>query len=348
MKVGINYPWIDYGWDFGDPPPRWVAPGDRAAWREAKRQRIDEGLRRLAATGFFAVRWFILADGTSYGVDGEVPRFDGDQWRFDPLPADHSFHRQLVDDFEFLLQTCAAHGLQLIPSLIDFHWCFPGEEIPGNPGIIKGGRGEILTDRAKREAFFDAVLEPLLAVSVAHHQTICAWELINEPEWAVRPPALLFWQQDEKRTIAKEEMLDFIATGLARINRCSLDDGLPAFHSTIGFAHFETLEDWGSAALGATFHQYHYYAQNGQPVAPHESTGCAPCFVGELATAVERPWPDLESQSITSRLASLEAKDYPAAFLWSANATDPATAWTAAEEAETIAWLSKRVERYQN
>ena len=74
LLVGINYPWIDYGWDFGDPPAAWVHAQNLPAWREQKRNRIVSDFTRLADLGLFAVRWFILPDGTNYGTGNEAPR----------------------------------------------------------------------------------------------------------------------------------------------------------------------------------------------------------------------------------------------------------------------------------
>jgi hypothetical protein len=55
MLVGINYPWIDYGWDFGETPPARVAGENLSAWRELKRKRIKKDFRRFALQGIFAV-----------------------------------------------------------------------------------------------------------------------------------------------------------------------------------------------------------------------------------------------------------------------------------------------------
>ena len=76
LLVGINYPWIDYGWDFGDPPAAWVNAQNLPAWREQKRKRLVEDFTRFADHGLFAVRWFILPDGTSYGTGDEAPQKD--------------------------------------------------------------------------------------------------------------------------------------------------------------------------------------------------------------------------------------------------------------------------------
>ncbi|MCI0664120.1 MAG: hypothetical protein L0220_23940, partial [Acidobacteria bacterium] len=121
--VGINYPWIDYAWDFGDPPAAWVNSQNIVEWREKKRRQIVEDFRAFVEMGLFAVRWFMLADGLSYGTGSEAPQRVGDEWRFDPLPGEHSYHSQLCDDFEFVLKTCAELEIKFVPSLIDFHWC---------------------------------------------------------------------------------------------------------------------------------------------------------------------------------------------------------------------------------
>lgn len=343
MLVGINYPWIDYGWDFGDPPSAWVSPGNAPGWREEKRRQIDEDFRAFADLGISAIRWFILADGASYGTDAEAPRLVDNKWRFDPLPREHSFHRQLLADFEYVLQSCAKYQMQFVPSLIDFHWCYPGIQMEGNAGIVKGGRGEIVTDPRKREAFFAAVLDPLLELSLRYHEQIFAWELINEPEWVIRKWSPLFWRRDKNRTIPRDRMLEFIVEGIRRINACELPDEMPAFRSTVGFAHFETLDEWDSSGLGIALHQYHYYAQNEDPIPSHRTSAHQPCFVGELATAVQKEWPELESrqlpQTISQRLQWLERKEYPAAFLWSARAIDVATSWSPNDHQQTLAYL---------
>jgi hypothetical protein len=205
--------------------------------------------------------------------------------------------------------------------------------------VVKGGRAEIVTDPAKREAFFDNVLEPLLDISVKYRETIYAWELINEPEWCTNPHHLAPSQipPGEKQSVPLEIMRDFIAEGVRRIN------SRYAFRSTVGFAHYETLHEWDSAALGVTLHQFHYYAQNKHKLPAHTFSDEFPCFIGEFASAVERDWPELKKQglqqTIINRLNWVVEKGYPAAFLWSARGSDPATAWTQAKQEETLAFL---------
>lgn len=336
--VGINYPWINYGWDFGDPPPGWTGGPPVAEWRAQQRRQIATDLAEFARLGLFAVRWFVMGDGTNYGFGDDAPQLVDGRWSAKPLSAEHAFHEQMLDDFSFVLQTCAELKLKFVPALLDFHWCFPGEPVANTP-VVKGGRAEIVLDLAKREAFFERVLEPLLDISVKYRDIIYAWELINEPEWCtnLRPLAPAQMPPDEKQAVPLEIMRDFIVEGVRRINARG------AFRSTVGFAHYATLDKWDSAALGVTLHQFHYYAQNKHALPPHTFFDEYPCFIGEFASAVERDWPELKKQglqqTITHRLNWVAEKGYPAAFLWSARGSDPATAWTRAQQEEMLAFL---------
>ena len=341
MLVGINYPWIDYGWDFGDPPPGWVADENLTAWREKKRKQIEEDFRQFAAQGIFAVRWFLLADGTNYGAGKFAPQKRGEDWIFDPLPAGHPFYGRLHDDFEFVLKTCGGNGLKLLPSLIDFHWCHQGTAVGGNSDIIKGGRYDVVRDPGKRSAFFQRVLDPLLEISARCSDSIYAWELINEPEWVVRK-FCIFRKNDRNRNVSRKEMTAFIAEGIRRISRKLLPDGRSAFRSSVGFAHWKSLRKWKSSRLGITLHQFHYYAQKNRDLPPHVHAEDNPCVVGEFASAAGREWPDLKrqlkNQTMANRLCCIEDRGYPACFVWSARAMDPSTRWTAEEHEEVLAY----------
>jgi hypothetical protein len=347
LPVGINYPWINYGWDFGDPPPTWNGGRSLTEWRAQKRQQIADDFRDFARLGIFAVRWFMLADGLNYGMGSDAPQTDGADWSFAPLPAGRPFYQQMADDFEFVLQTCAELKLKLVPSLIDFHFCFPGSVADQNNGVIKCGRADVVLDPAKREMFFDLALEPLLAISLKYPQTIYAWEPINEPEWCTQKKSFLGLRRkpDPNRTVPPETMREFITQANGRINEKKLPDGSPAFASTIGFAHWETISDWDADELGITLQQFHYYAQDDQAMPGYDLNLNAPCFIGEFASAVERPWPELRefgmAQTLPERLRWVAEKGYCSAFLWSARASDQATLWTRDEHREIAAYLQR-------
>lgn len=341
MYVGINYPWFQCGWDFGDPPRSWIGNRPLELWKKDKVRQIEADFQRFAAQGIFAVRWFILADGTNYGMGACAPHRIRGRWSFDPLPEAHAFHRSLQNDFEAVLRICARTGVKLLPSLIDFYWCHEGRPLDGPDGVVKCGRADIIRDPNKRGAFFDRVFEPLLALSMRYADSVYAWELINEPEWVIRK----FWcflAGRKNRTVSLEEMRAFIVEGMRRINGKTLSNGRPAFASSVGFAHWESLQSWNAEALGIRLPQFHYYAQKNRPLPEAAVISRTGCILGEFATAAAKPWPELRSphsdQSVRSRLLCIEGKGYPACFLWSARAVDPATRWTEGTQRDLLAY----------
>jgi hypothetical protein len=344
VLVGINYPWLRCGWDFGAPPPGY---GPRPALEEE----VARDFARLRAAGVQIVRWFVLADGFTYGSGESAPRREGRGWRFaaPELPAG------FVADFERLLVLCAQSELQLLPVLIDFHWGFPGldrhtrdaatlklwDRTPRAAralrlhaararaarlpeGFVKGGRGALLRDAQESARFFERALVPLLDVSRRHASAIYAWELINEPDWIVRPTGLPR-RLDGRGRIDAASMRRFLRMGLSAI----ADHGFPG---TVGFASARALRRWDSVRhpLGLGLNQVHYYPSSALSRLAHARFGNGkPCMLGEFAShqSAPRPWPDLPSsrQDPSARLALAQASGYQAALLWSYRAQDRAT-----------------------
>ena len=326
ILVGLNYPWADYGADFGIPPPGKT----RAPWKAAAKLAELRELKRKY--GIFAVRWFILADGLTYGTGAEAPgNPSGNIWTFQ-VPAHSPNH--IVSDFKTLLVEIHQAGLKIIPSLIDFHWCHPGK--PVGHGYVKCGRADVIRNAANHRKFFEHILEPLLKASKG--LPIYAWELVNEPEWITIGSG----QGDpSKHVIPMPTMNAFIREGIRRINAAGFD-------STVGFAKMETLAeqspwDWKSSKI--TKHQFHYYPLSHlkpTELPEHWFSVEYPCFVGEFATVLDMPEVDYKTQpptykgpdgkkdwtwllhdSVSQRLLDMEAKGYPAAFLWSKKPKDP-------------------------
>jgi hypothetical protein len=173
---------------------------------------------------------------------------------------------------------------------------------------------------------------------MAFRETIYAWEIINEPEWVVRG----FWKRGANRNVSSDEMMEFIAEGIRRIEVKRLEDGSSAFKTSVGFAHWKTWDKWNAEMLGITLHQFHYYAQENRKLPENPHSAERPRIVGEFATARGRDWPDLidknQEQTISNRLTCMETKGYPACLMWSANGADPATRWTEDEQKEMVAY----------
>jgi hypothetical protein len=336
MQVGVNYPWFDYGWDFGAPPPTWR--DDQPRWVD----HIDADLHRLHDLGISVVRWFVLADGLTYGTGGQAPWQDGFGWHFSPPPMDEQIGR----DFERLLEAvdrfnaAAVPPIRLLPVLIDFPFALPGAPIeqphPFEPGMVvetgwvKQGRHEALATDADRSAFLTATLDPLLAISQRHADAIYAWESINEPDWITNG-----WHPDGRSShpVADTAMQAFVEDAAARIDAAG-------FKSTIGFSLLETLAGSG---ITAEVNQFHHYPNGARLLPPHTFDPEFPAIIGEFATVPADVWPELPEQTIFARLRQAERQGYPLALLWSFRQRDRHAEWTAEVEADLLRFRERPV-----
>jgi hypothetical protein len=334
MQVGVNYPWGDYGWDFGLGPPMWRAGRSEPRWYAE----IDAQLRHFRSLGLTVVRWFILADGLTYGTGADAPQPDAggaEAWHFDPptLGLDCQAH------FEELLRRFAAANLgadqpiQLLPVLIDFHFCNPGHWPVAMPdpldpsvaipdtGWVKQGRADVINDPARRRLFFDVAVDPLLRISADWREVIYGWELINEPEWITSG-----WHPDRQTNhpVAEPSMRAFLDEGKARIRSAGLKP-------TIGFASADTLRRTG---ITADINQFHHYPGGWRRLERHTFDAQFPGILGEFATAPTDVWPELigKRQSVLNRLRHAAAQGYPLAIPWSFGAVDRHTSWSLAVE----------------
>jgi hypothetical protein len=101
---------------------------------------IEDELAEFKLLGLQVVRWFLMADGTTYGINQHKPTLDpqrSGQWRFHEVPE---LSEAWLEDFTRLLVSCEAQKIQILPSIIDFHFCFPGVVVPSSPHV-KCGQG---------------------------------------------------------------------------------------------------------------------------------------------------------------------------------------------------------------
>ncbi|MBI2900545.1 MAG: hypothetical protein HYY17_10185 [Planctomycetes bacterium] len=358
FTLGINYPWVRCGWDFGRKPHRYGAGRCNVDWRAVKTKL--QGWRTTYRIAL--VRWFILVDGVNYPVGEDVAGYgrwmkrNGDSWEdLDNPEEDEDVHLmpsrmpQLTDeyleDFEKLLSACEEAGVKLIPSFLDFGW-FAHRRRERN-GQTRGGRALFLLEGA-RNPFLDATLEPLLRVSERHRSAVFAWEVINEPDWVtvggpthgehalwamtrglLEPPAHI------ERVVSGAEMCALIRESVRRI----VD--VHHFPATVGFAkpdlawlepglasHLSAL-----AAHGKYIHQIHHYPGHlFDDIPDHGATLIRPCMVGEFWSGYSNdvlfphvPWHDAQEQSdpqhyLYHRLDLIDRlRHFPVALLWSAD-----------------------------
>lgn len=290
LEVGMNLPWLGCAWDFGDPPLDWKETADQVdSWRRGRRQEWDQKLAALRAAGVSVVRFWVLGSGHNYPARSDVAGSVAGK-RVSPSviqPLSSNF----LEDFEFVLNSMRRHGLKALPSLLSFEWGFPAT-VEGRR--VVGGRGHWLEDDGSRRDLLDAVLEPLL--QVGHHDTIFAWEVMNEPEWCTRG-----WRPthspSDRATVTDAHMEAFLWEALDRIASAG-------FVGSIGFAHRQVSGHrqlstgfvrhlQGLAARpprGASFgylHQFHHYPRTRRalPAHDHPAHHGLPCAVGEFPSA---------------------------------------------------------------
>lgn len=322
MDVGLNYPWFDYGWDFGDAPPNW-RHGSDPNWAGF----VDANLEYFHDLGIRVIRWFIFGDGLCYGSGKQAPQENpAGEWDFDPPDLSESFQehfRKLLESFTKANKKWQ-QPIQILPVLLDFHSCMRGSVVlAADDEWIKCGRSDIVTNPKMSQKFYDRALKPLLDISKDHRNAIFAWDIFNEPEWVTTD-----WHPHRVKglPVAAQQMRQFIMGAMDRVH--SQD-----FKATIGFANIETIH---FAKLYANYNQFHHYAsgKDKRHLIQNKFDKRWPGIVGEFASSLSNDhWAELsDEQTVYDRLKQIEKMGYPLALTWSAIANDDRTSWGEAEK----------------
>jgi hypothetical protein len=332
IQVGLNLPWYHYGADFGRRTPGVAVP----QWQAT----IENDLARLHDIGFFALRWWLLGDGGHYGPN---PERDATNLNWYVGGAD-AIGDLFIDDFIHMLQAASRIGMKIVPTLIDFGFCFDGvvawRDQATGLNVVKGGRHGLINNDLLRARFLDRVLRPLVERTNSERlqNTIYAWDLINEPEWCTDvyyPHELrVFWERRtghgwmgvRQANVELNKMKAYIREGSAIVNRAG-------FRSTVGFNDRDSPRiggdhPWNDAELGVTLHQFHY-RDNLMNLEPHNWSPEFPCFIGELSDGRQPYGFSYESslaapihRNLYDRLQRIESLGYRAVFIWPENKPD--------------------------
>lgn len=250
--TGLNYPWLNYGWDFGD-----TAWGHRGVSDPGSRAIIAADFADMHRKGVKVVRWFLFGDGRA------APEFDG-------RGLATGFDKYFYDDLDAALEIAQANDIRLILVLFDFHFFDPARTVNG---VQMGGHANLVHDPEAASSLIDNALTPLFK-RYSRHPAIFAWDIINEPEWSMKQT----WVE-ATRTVNPEAMHDFVKRIVESIHS---QTGQLA---TLGSAKLKQLAQW--QGLGLDFYQYHDYEYRfgnlEQPPASFLKLD-KPCILGEFPT----------------------------------------------------------------
>jgi len=219
--LGVNYPWAQYGHDFG-----LTSSGHTGVSLPGTYDRVARDFVEIRSCGVQVVRWFLFGDGRGgFITDRGIPR---------------SPDALLLKDVGAALQLAESAGVKLCLSLMDYLWLQDrGRDHQPNDSQ------RVLQFAAGREALLERVLLPLFC-EFRGHPALFAWEIANEPEWAIR--------EFNVHPFAKVAFAEF---------RAFAEEIVRAVHEyagslvTLGSARLIWFRAWSE--LGLDFYQAHYY-----------------------------------------------------------------------------------------
>lgn len=301
FAVGVNYPWRNYGGDFG--ATVWgVHEGVSTAQAN---KAIDQDFEQIAKVGFQVVRWFIFCDGRGglkFSKEGGVIGLD----------------EQVLADIDAAIALAEKHKLRIIFVLLDFNFAQPAVWYAGKR---IGGHRKIIEKPTLTTSFQNNALEPILK-AFGQSTTVAAWEIINEPEWVMT--AFPYWQTSK---IANERFVTFVRSTALFIKARATQP------VTVGSATLSDLHYWSNCDLD--FLQFHHYpATKAKKLVstPVANLGYKiPVILGEFPTGNTR----IDANVFIDQMHS---NGYLGALAWSFRASDKYSN-LAKQETAISAWI---------
>lgn len=236
FMYGINYAWHHFGSDFGG-NAAWMQPG------VSENPAVASELEELANHGVSVVRWWVFPDFRGDGVS-----FDTDD---QPLGLGGS----ALVDLERALALAEEHDLYLMLTLFSFDNFRPTRD---EDGVRARSIRPLVVDTAKRKVLLDRVVRPFAKAAAAspHADRLIAWDVINEPEWAITGDSLhgddpVFDPNPELEALSHAQMESFLADtiGVLRAESEAL--------VTVGATAMKWRSAWSK--LDLDFYQFHIY-----------------------------------------------------------------------------------------
>jgi hypothetical protein len=301
--AGVNYPWYNYGSDFGS-----NAWGHHGVSDPGVRSSVSSDFDFLKSKGVQAARWFLFSNGSAglaFDQNGLVTGVS-------PL---------FYEDLDAALSIAQGHGIKLILVLFDFHLI---DEAKMVNGVQTGGHAKLITDAKAEDSLFSNALEPILK-KYGGNSNVMAWEVMNEPENGIR--SLLHMMSP----VSSDSMHAFAKRAAAAIHS-------GGGQATLGSFRKGDVSQW--KGVGLDLYQFHYYDYMSWTFgdvlnAPYSEMGLdKPCILGEFPTKGAK-------FSADTYLGTMRGDGYAGAFAWSLRANDSKSDFRSAGD-RFSAWVNGR------
>jgi hypothetical protein len=284
LIVGMNYPWLNYGGDFGT--NGWGHGGISVP---KQHDRLESDFADLESHGIHVIRWWLFADGHSGIVVN--PKAVTSAGNHPVAGLDPYF----FPDMDAALDVAREHHIMIMFTFFDFSIVQDAVMING---VQTKGRRDWVTDPEVRKSLMDNVFKPIFQ-RYGHNGAIVAYDVINEPEWVMGSnPFLNPGCFDDYVYMSADEFRRAVGAGFNKPVRISVMQEFVREITTLAHQYTKQVVTVGSARrdwmdlwtnVGLDFYQFHHYPymQKKLPVDyPAQALGLSkPVVFGEFPTA---------------------------------------------------------------
>jgi hypothetical protein len=203
---------------------------------------VSAEMKKMHDAGVSVIRWWMW------------PRFLTESITFGADDAPEGLGGSLLADVEAALALAEANDVYLMFTPFSFDNFGPTAE---EGGVHSRGIKAMITDPARRKKLLDNLIRPVAAAveKSPHRARMIAWDMINEPEWALTGPDLHgteeFTPNTDLESVTHAEMESFLQELAATLRSSS------GALVSVGGAAIKWPRAW--SALGLDFYQFHYY-----------------------------------------------------------------------------------------
>lgn len=242
FMYGVNYAWRDFGSDFGG-QNAWGVKGI-----SGKRNEVLANLRDMRANGVDVVRWWIY------------PRIYGDQVSIDDQGNPSGLGGTSQQDILAALELAEQAGVNVMFTLFSFDGFHKTSHNPPPNISPVVSLGPIVASDARRAKLIENVVRPVAkaVASSPHQRRMLAWDVINEPEWAMTGPSqyggdpAFEGDKDKFDLVTHAQMEALVKESVAVLHQ---ETDAPV---SVGSAAIKWGQAWTRS--GVDFYQVHMYA----------------------------------------------------------------------------------------